>query len=355
MSGKEQDAPFESATIAAEACAWIAQVESGNMTREDVKALEEWVNRSPRHAEELRRYAHLWNESDILTEMAGFIEEARSHKRRLIARRPFRAWAPRLAMALVALAVFVTAGLIILDGGAPPGEPLMVSTSIGEQRQVNLPDGSGVNLNTNSETEVDYGERRRRIRLLKGEAFFDVAEDERPFLVHAGDRVVRAVGTAFAVRLKNDALEVTVTEGAVELSAAMAIEDGSTGGIAQKDDGRSGSLPTVTVTAGQFAVSGQDVVGHVEAISREALERKLAWRNGELEFSGEPLTAIIDEVSRYTPLKIVIGDPALQKMKVGGIFRVGETEALFQALEESFEVDVEQKGDVVYLSAAERE
>src|SRR6202035_456893 len=98
-------------------------------------------------------------------------------------------------------------------------------TAIGEQAAVALPDGSSFDLNTNSRIWVDYSHRQRVIRLERGEAFFKVAHDtQRPFWVHAGDYWVRAVGTAFNVYLSPTGLEVTVSEGTVNVVNASANE-----------------------------------------------------------------------------------------------------------------------------------
>src|SRR6202034_3836256 len=95
-------------------------------------------------------------------------------------------------------------------------------TAAGQHRDVTLADGSIVSLNTNTIVETDLSRKLRQIYLRKGEAHFQVAHDRsRPFLVHAGDAVVRAVGTEFEVRLREDKhVEVLVNEGRVEVQAA---------------------------------------------------------------------------------------------------------------------------------------
>lgn len=348
---KERSDPFDSTTIAAEACAWIAQLESGSLTRQDIEALAEWTRRSPRHAEELRQYAHLWNDLDILSEMAGPLEEAAAADRTAAHPRRHAKLMPRMAAACVALGLVVLAAVLMVGRGEAPSGPFMASTAIGEQRQVRMPDKSVANLNTNSRIEVDYDGNQRKIRLLKGEAFFDVVSGRRPFTVYAADRVIRAVGTAFAVRLHPESIEVTVAEGTVELAVMNEIAGDEDSAEISRPPVQ--ARPAVLVGAGQRAVAGDNVVGHIETVSEEDIERTLAWRNGDLEFSGQSLPAVVNEVSRYTPLKIIIKDSRLEEIEVGGIFKIGETEALFEALEESFGVEVQRAGNLVYLSTAE--
>jgi transmembrane sensor len=99
---------------------------------------------------------------------------------------------------------------------------LRLSTRVGEVRELPLDDGSVVTLNTNSEVAVKYSEESRQVRLLRGEALFDVAKNKRrPFIVLAGETQVRAIGTSFSVSmLPQHPIEVLVREGVVELKRA---------------------------------------------------------------------------------------------------------------------------------------
>jgi len=94
-------------------------------------------------------------------------------------------------------------------------------TAIGEQRLVRLSDGTRVSLNSDSQVVVDYDTVQRRVRLKRGEAFFEVAKDmERPFIVSAGAREVTALGTAFVVRYEEGRTAVTLVEGKVAVTSA---------------------------------------------------------------------------------------------------------------------------------------
>ena len=139
-----------------------------------------------------------------------------------------------------------------------------------------LPDGSSFDLNTNSRVEVDYSQRTRVIRLERGEAYFKVAHDtHRPFWVHAGDRWVRAVGTAFNVYLRPAGVEVTVSEGTVNVVNAAADESPPSDAAYAKS--------AASVTAGEQAdAHGRaDVIRELDTIQ---LNRLLAWRKSSLYF-----------------------------------------------------------------------
>ncbi|RLA51307.1 MAG: hypothetical protein DRR42_10690, partial [Gammaproteobacteria bacterium] len=156
-----------------------------------------------------------------------------------------------------------------------------------------------------------------------------------PFFVHASKGVATAVGTAFTVRMHEDKLEVTVAEGRVALSGLLETE------ISRRDDPLSPVDPVMEVTAGQNAIFDEKVE-HIEYLEPSALNRKLSWREGVLAFSGEPLSNVIADISRYTDVTIEIRGEDLRGLPVAGYFKVGEVEAILQALELMADVKVER-------------
>ena len=348
---------FERSDVTSEACAWIAQLETGDTTLQDLAAFREWMQRSPRHADEIRRLAYLSDDLNILTEMAGPLEDAASHFRQIVAQRRTPLWRkPQALVAGLAAIVFMAAGaLIYFAPGAYPEGSRIIATAIGDYQEITLSDGSRVELNSDTQIEVEFTRDRRKIRLLKGEAFFTVAHDPaRPFVVFAGRNYVLAVGTAFAVRLfdaEND-FEVTVTEGRVvvaEATGASPTEIAAPSRIGE-------AAPTVeavepaahllVLKAGQNVVvsSASEAPPIMEMTPRE-LQRKLSWQEGLFDFSETPLIEVVQEVSRHTATRIEISDPQLRNLRFGGVFRTGETDALLSALEVSFDIEVEYVDD----------
>lgn len=351
-------------TIEAEAAAWIAQLDGTGPSQQDLAALREWMGRSPQHRAALERLAAVWDDLNILTQLAVPLPG------RVAADEPAlagRYWSHvfRPVAALVAGAALVVAVII---GGSPwrnapevadvadnvaaiaASQGTSYTTAVGMQRTIELADGSRVLLNTDSEVEIELGIATREIRLLKGEALFEVARDPgRPFLVYAGNGLVRAVGTAFSVYLRNEnSVSVTVTEGEVELAA---MPEPASSDLA-RDTGLESPAPLATLKAGQVATFGHKVES-IQFLALNEIERQLSWRDGMLRFDGEPLSHVVAEVSRYTTQKIVILDPGLADLRIGGYFKVGETEAMFEALETSFGVHAERiGGNLVHLSAA---
>ncbi len=330
--------------IEAEACAWIAQLDGdAPPSEEDVAALREWINRSPLHRAELERLSDLWGDLNTLTKLAVPL-------RRVVPeptpRRINRLFAAPVGGGVLAASLVVGIAVILLYLGQA-GDAVRIdtvySTEVGQQQQVTLPDGSSIELNTDTQLAIDFDPSRRKIRLLRGEAYFDVAHDSRrPFVVYAGTSRVRAVGTAFSVKIKARTVDVMVTDGRVELASVKSHESQipeSEANLAVLEAGQSAQL--------------NGSINRVATVEKAAIARKLSWRDGILVFSGEPLGYVVEEVGRYTAIDIQFSDPALRELPIGGYFRVGKIEALFDALESSFGIEVVRVGDsTVRLSPA---
>ncbi len=319
--------------IEEEAAVWVAQLDSRGVSGINQKELDDWLNVSVHHLEAFERMAALWVGADILDALnyKEGVEEARKLSRRnLNATR----WIKGIA------ATFVVAASVMLAqyvNNAPTTQTAEFATIIGEQKTIRLADGSDVILNTNSEISINLTDTRREVVLLRGEAHFDVAhEPERPFVVYARDGIVKAVGTAFTVHLRREKVEVTVSEGVV----AILSRPPDTVNVAIRDVEVDELLPIAALTVGESAVIEEEAVESVVRMSEDALDRKLLWRGGFIAFAGEPLSTVVADVSRYTDILIEIDDPSLETLPIGGYFKVGEVEDMFESLEASFGITV---------------
>lgn len=321
-----------------EAAAWIARLDREGARPELVREFEAWQAQSPRHAQAAQELAGLWIELDALASPAAKGRPAKAGGRRRVL----------AAGAAMAATVALVAGLWMAQRPAPPAAPTFYEAAVGTHRVISLADGSRIDLNTGSRVEVRYTAKARDVRLLAGEAFFEVAPDTaRPFSVYAQDRVVRAVGTAFAVRLQADAVEVTLTNGVVELAKLEEPTALDQAGAAPRR-----RLATLSAARGtETAVIAADGVLSREPGADDA-DRRLAWRRGMLVFAGETLPEVVADVSRYTDVDIEIADPALNDLRLAGNFKAGEVEAMLEALQTGFGVHVERPSDKrVRLSA----
>lgn len=322
--------------LEAEAAALIARLDQGDMAAEEIAEVRGWMAKSPQHRASLERMAAIWGASDILGGLRDYppveaVPEPKGVNRRYAG----------IAAAFLFLAI--GAGLYTTLSTTPKAYQGAYETARGEQREMSLPDGSNLILNTNSSIEINYSKSGREISLARGEAFFEVSKDAaRPFRVSAGDGVVEATGTAFSVRLSEaKEIEVTVAEGTVALSAFSfepEIHD-------EHSDARVATeTEFIELVANQRAVFAQRVES-LESVEDAALDRALSWRRGVLIFAGDPLNEVVDEITRYADVEIVIADPSLMERPVGGYFRIGEVDAMLRSLEAGFGVRVEREDE----------
>lgn len=207
-----------------------------------------------------------------------------------------------------------------------------LQTRKGEVRQFALKDGSVVTLNTSSAVALSFSQHLRKVRLLGGEALFDVAHDKaRPFVVLAGATSIRAIGTSFTVRhLPDEAVQVLVSDGVVEVS-------------------RTDATPPrpMRVSAGMRAVStangsaGAAMALSATAVSETELHRALAWREGHLAFEGETLAAAANEFARYSDTRIVVEDPALAREEIAGLYQATDPVGFAQSVASSLDAQTE--------------
>ncbi|HWM70173.1 MAG TPA: FecR domain-containing protein [Steroidobacteraceae bacterium] len=307
-----------------EASDWFARMNADDVTSEDRSRFEAWLSAHSLNAKAYAELCATWKELQKSGPLVRAVNFGQAMNAASTA-----PWRPRrwLAGALAA-----SVGVIVLAVGwnlYKQKEESRFQTAVGEQAAVALPDGSSFDLNTNSRVQVDYSQHSRVIHLERGEAFFKVAHDtKRPFWVHAGDRWVRAVGTAFNVYLRPTGVEVTVSEGTVNVVNATA-ESPPADTVDSKF--------AAAVTAGEQA-DAQGRADVIRALNSAQLSRLLAWRKSSLYFQDEPLGDVVNELMRYTTLKIEIVDDSLRSLPVGGTFQASPegAEALLTTLQDGF-------------------
>ena len=207
----------------------------------------------------------------------------------------------------------------------------VLDTAIGEQRRITLADGSLLDLAPGSRVITHFTLAKRDVRLDRGQAFFQVAHNAtRPFIVHANNLTVTAVGTEFDVRISPDATAVTVMEGRIKVSpdAEKMDQGGTRTEIIRADIGQ---RVTFSKSTHQFSVGTVDpkVAG--------------SWRGGTLQFMGESLEDVAGVINRYSTTHIVIA-PALQHTRFTGTVSPPTLSDWFKALEQIYAVEVIDRG-----------
>ena len=167
----------------------------------------------------------------------------------------------------------------------------------------------------------------RRVRLERGEAHFAVTKDPaRPFLVNAAGIEVRAVGTAFNVRVGAVTLEVLVTEGRVQLNSQPA----ATAGAATAGSPPPPSLIPVLEARQRAVVSlgAATQPPQIDTLTPGEIERVLAWQHRLLNFTAMPLREIVAEFNRRNVVQLVVADPELASVRISAAFRSDNSEIL---------------------------
>jgi transmembrane sensor len=315
--------------IEAEAARWAVRLQSGALAPEERRELDAWLEGDVRHRGAWVRAQAAWLNLDRLGALAargmGLGREVLPME--ASASRSDRRWF--LAAGLSSLAL---AGTAAWWAWRRRGEVYV--SDVGEVRRVTLPDGSSMLLNTASRAAVHFGSELREVTLLDGEGLFEVEKNpRRPFMVRAGSVSVRAVGTAFSVRVLNQRVNVTVTEGVVEVA----------------DSSASASVQPYKISANQEALITKAQGVRVRAVAPAEAERHLAWREGMLAFGGESLSQAVEEINRHNRRQITIDDPALAKRPVVGIFRASDTEGFAQTVATALGGESVTEGDVIHL------
>lgn len=332
--------PSNSDAIEARAAAWLAQRDDG-LSPEDELEFAAWRAADPRHSAALARLEITWA---ALRQLRDYRPTARALPDRdiLAPQRGARVFRfPHLALVATAAALSVVA---YLQWPRTPVSPELsssqvYSTTIGGYQRLTLPDGSIVELNDNSEVRVRYTAENRRVQLTRGQAHFTVAKNpSRPFLVETSTVALRAVGTAFDVRLGAQEVEVLVTEGLVELNRVPTA--GPRNSISPP------SAPPV-IGAGWRALVPNELRQSltVEMVSAAHLRDALSWQGPRLVFVETPLREVIAQFNRRNDVKLSLGDPELADIPVGGSFRAENVETFVRLLSSAGEIAVERPAD----------
>ena len=339
--------------IETEAADWLARLDSDQeLEASEKSALTQWLARSPAHREALNELNAFWG-SNVLTEL--MVPMGRTES----AIAPAPVWTGRTigfsGFAALVSCVLLYVAITTQNFSEPAFENNGIYiTAVGQQQTISLDDGSQIQLNTNTQVEVSYGEQYRNVRLLQGEAYFEVASNpERPFRVYAGSGRVQAIGTAFTVHVADSGVKVMVTEGRIALASLgeSVLDEALVDDLYMDLFVQAESRELATLDAGETVFLGaedyhypsqQNAVENIEILDESRLSRLQSWREGLLVFSGEPLEQVVSEISRYTTLSIEIVDPVLNDLQIGGRFRVGDLDNMFAALEANFDIEVER-------------
>jgi transmembrane sensor len=326
------------ALIEERAAEWLARRDGPGWDQAQQQQLDAWLAEAVTHRVAYLRLNSTWQRADRLSALrpAAALQpppppvSARAPARRWLARPPMLWMAASLALMLV-----LGGGWFGAQPSGPPGETH--STAVGSHESLTLADGSRLMLNTDTRLRTAVGPATRTVWLDKGEAYFDIAHDAgRPFVVLAGDRRITVLGTRFSVRRQADRVDVVVEQGRVKVEPLQ--------------ETASPDLSPTIVTRNQAVVSRADNM-LVVAKAPEQIGKELSWRQGKLVFDQMTLADAAAEFNRYNRKKLVIDDPALAGVRIGGSFDTGNVQGFAALMQNVLGVALRDTGEEIRMSA----
>jgi len=306
--------------IRVQAALWVTELHGPDRDAALEERLRGWIAEDPRHAGAFELATEAWQRSG---DLPAFL--------------PKRARPKASAKALVGMAILCAA---IISASYFLRDPILV-TGPGEQRTIELSDGTQVSLNANSRVIVQYDDRVRRLTLASGEVLFNVIKHQpRPFVVVIGDQKVIAMGTSFVVRREEptgSAFAVTLVEGRV------AIEPISWPDV----------LPSEPIAGLKLLNPGERLQFADDATEKRdspSIERVTAWQRGRLIFEDTSLSEAAAEFNRYGHNKITIDGPVLGKLRVGGVFGIGDPSSFAHAMATAYHLRIINRGNTIVLT-----
>lgn len=276
---------------------WFVRLKAEGGNPATASAFRAWSDADPAHAAAFAEVAAMWGAPELALAAGGAVTRARRKRR-------------AAAATGAALVLMIGAGAVF-----GPGMWLRLNadhlTATGGMEVVHLPDGSVMTLNTASAVAIDFTDRARAVKLLAGEAHFDVASDgTRPFRVVMPQGTVTVTGTAFAVRDGDGADVVLLQRGAVTVSP--------------RDGGGDVRL-----------APGEGVTVRAEGVSRPVrrdVDAPLAWLEGRLRFDAQPLAKVLAEIGRYRAGYVMVLDNRLADIAVSGDYRLEDPDQIIRSL-----------------------
>lgn len=318
----------EAQHIEERAAQWLAQRDRGDWDPRREQELDAWLAASTAHRVAYLRLLAAWQRADRLNALRTPLSPGRAAAARFAL--------PRYSLHRVAAGVLLAVVLGAVSWLWPGGvEGDRYSTEIGVRGEVSLSDGSRLTLNTNSQVHTAISDRQRTVWLDRGEAYFDVAhEPSRPFVVLAGERRITVLGTRFSVHRHGDQVDVVVEEGRVQIGSNRAAPQAPKPVIATRND-------VVVAEAGQILVLAK---------SAEQVANDLSWRQGKLVFDQITLAQAAEEFNRYNRQQLVIAEPALAQLRVGGSFAASNVRGFARLLHDGFGLVVSESADEIRIS-----
>ncbi len=308
--------PSPGAPYVKEAAIWLARLRADDRSLEDERAFRSWLMADPRHASAFEAVNGMWDSVGALS------RDLRNGEV------PLESGFSRRALLSGGVGLAVVAGGTIAFVQSAAAE--VYRTDVGEQKHVTLKDGTGVFLDTDTKLVVDFNDKDRKVDLRYGRANFRVAPDaSRSFAVVAAQKLVIGTRSTFDVRRYGDDISVLLIHGRATVKSA------ATDAEAERllSDGERLSF-----------VSGQS-----PKLDKPNLLPLLAWHTGQAIFENSLLTDVVLEMNRYSTIKLEVDDTRIARMKVSGVYRVGDNANFARSLARLLPVEIRVVDDRIQL------
>jgi transmembrane sensor len=312
--------------VDARAAAFIfKQRDLGQWADADQTELDAWLNESFAHRTAYWRLEAAWERADRLDALRPLSQRVQSARPEPRFRAPFK--------------IAAAATLIAAIGAAAWNFPTREShasyaTPVGAHERITLADGTRIELNTNSELRLEKDKQKRVVRLLRGEAFFEVRHDAaHPFVVLAQGHRVIDLGTKFVVREQDGGIRVSVLEGSARL------EPGETGSSAK----------AAVLKPGDVALASKGTIT-VEKEHIDTLQTQLGWRRGILVFHHAALEQVAAEYNRYNDRQIVIADPQVAKLTISATLPTNDVEGFARMAQNFLGLHVQSDANKIVIT-----
>ena len=296
------------------AAEWLLRQEQGLNPHERTE-LQQWLAKDPAH---LKAWQDFGGISLLLDQLPCAGTDA---LRRQVRRPKPTLWqrcsrfAPQMAMVSCAMVVMVCS-LLWFDARQPVYQQTF-TTARGQNFSQKLPDGSTIELDTDSRLQVTLYQNRREAVLLQGQAMFHISKNpERPFHVLTEAAQITVLGTEFAVRNISGQVSVAVQEGKVRVTP-------------------SARTPVILLAGDSLSLSETGAVQ--KTIPPSAVG---SWRSGRISFDNTPLSEALAEFERYAPTGLQLNDPALGRLRISGSFEVAKFQQFTRALPQVLPVHI---------------
>lgn len=328
--------------IEQQAAAWVVRCDRG-LTPAEQDDFSQWLATDPRHGAQLARHRRHWQRLDKLVQWRPECSAQPNPDLLAPPPRPRLRWFLPVSLSLAAAAAVFVAATVWRPAAPQAHQPSITTASPHGQRV--LPDGSIVELNRGAVVTVHYIDGERRVRLEEGEAHFTVTKDPaRPFIVTARGFDVRALGTAFNVRLEDKAVEVLVTEGHVQVGSPPPSPTAPESQRAHPPE-----PPLIPrLEAQQRAVVSllpQPEPPRIATLTPGEIARVLSWQHRLLNFTAAPLAELVAEFNRRNAVQLVLIDSELAAMRISATFRSDNIDGFLRLLEAGFGVRADRRGE----------